>query len=90
MKTFLIERHVPNAGKLTPAELKAISQTSCNVLNEMGPSIKWLHSYVTGDKLYCKYMAENEELIRVHGAKGGFPVNEIMEVETMIGPATAN
>jgi len=90
MKTFLIERHIPGAGKLSPAELKAISQTSCNVLDEMWPAIKWIHSYVTGDKVYCVYMAENEELLRIHGMKGGFPVNVIMEVAATISPTTAN
>src|SRR5215510_5684800 len=66
MKTYLIEREIPNAGKLTPAELKSISQTSCNVLKDMGPKIQWIESYVTGDKIYCVYKAESEELIREH------------------------
>lgn len=89
MKTYLIEREIPNAGKLTPAELKAISQTSCGVLKEMGPKIQWVHSYVTGNKIYCIYKAENEELIREHGKKGGFPVNSITEISSTISPATA-
>ena len=89
MKTYLIEREIPAAGKFTPAELKGISQTSCGVLEAMGPQIKWLHSYVVADKIYCVYQAENEDLVREHGAKGGFPVTNIMEVGTTISPATA-
>ena len=89
MKTYLIERVIPDAGKFTPAELKGISQTSCGVLQEMGPQIKWIHSYVVADKIYCVYQAENEDLIRQHGSKGGFPVTNIMEVGTTISPATA-
>ena len=90
MKTFLIEREIPNAGKFTPAELKGISQKSCSVLQEMGPGIQWINSYVTGDKIYCIYKAESEELIRKHAEKGGFPANTIVEVGTVISPATAN
>ncbi|HYF32967.1 MAG TPA: DUF4242 domain-containing protein [Chitinophagaceae bacterium] len=90
MKTYLIEREIPNAGKLTPAELKAISQTSCSVLKEMGPRIQWIHSYVTGNKIFCIYKAENPELIREHAKKGGFPANTITEISSTISPATAN
>src|SRR5205809_2144392 len=90
MKTYLIEREIPNAGKLTPEQLKSISQTSCNVLKEMGPKIQWIQSYVTGDKIYCVYKAENEELIREHAKKGGFPANAIIEISSVISPATAN
>jgi Protein of unknown function (DUF4242) len=89
MKTYLIEREIPNAGKLTPEQLKGISQTSCSVLKEMGPKIKWIHSYVTGNKIYCIYQAENEELIREHAKKGGFPANTITEISSVISPATA-
>ena len=89
MKTYLIEREIPNAGKLTPAELKSISQTSCSVLKDMGPKIQWVQSYVTGNKIYCVYKAENEELIREHGKKGGFPVTSISEISSTISPATA-
>ena len=89
MKTYVIERDLPGIGKSTPADLKSISQTSCNVLDGLGPQIKWMHSYVTGDKIYCVYQAENEELIREHGVKGGFPVTNIMEVKSTISPATA-
>jgi len=90
MKTYVIEREIPNAGKLTTEELKAISQTSCSVLKEMGPKIQWVHSYVTGNKIYCIYKAESAELIKEHAKKGGFPANSIVEVATIISPATAN
>ena len=90
MKTYLIERQIPGAGKLTPEQLKAISQTSCNVLKQMGPKIQWIESYVTRDKIYCIYKAGNEELIREHAKKGGFPANTIVEVSSIISPATAN
>lgn len=89
MKTYVIEREIPNAGKLTPAELKAISQTSCSVLKDMGPKIQWIHSYVTGNKIYCIYKAENAELIKEHAKRGGFPANSVSEVATVISPATA-
>ncbi|MDE3184247.1 MAG: DUF4242 domain-containing protein [Bacteroidota bacterium] len=89
MKTYLIERDIPGAGKFTPEQLKAISQKSCSVLKEMGPDIEWIQSYVTGDKIFCVYKAENEDLIREHAKKGGFPANKITEVVTGISPATA-
>jgi hypothetical protein len=89
MKTYLIERDIPNAGKLTPEQLKAISQKSCSVLQHMGPQIQWIQSYVTGDKIFCVYKAENEDLIREHAKEGGFPANVITEVATTISPATA-
>jgi hypothetical protein len=89
MKTYLIEREIPDAGKLTPEQLKAISQKSCTVLKEMGPRIQWIQSYVTGNKIYCIYKAENAELIKEHAKKGGFPANSIVEVPTVISPATA-
>lgn len=89
MKTYLIERDIPNAGKLTPDQLKAISQKSCSVLQHMGPQIQWIQSYVTGDKIFCVYKAENEDLIREHAKEGGFPANVITEVSTVISPATA-
>lgn len=90
MKTYVIERNIPGAGDLTAEQLKGISQTSCTVLKEMGPKIEWLHSYVTGEKVYCVYKAENKELIEDHAKKGGFPANSINEVATMISPETAN
>lgn len=90
MKTFLIERNVPGAGKLTASDLKNIAIASCNVLDEMGPSIEWINSYVSDDKLHCVYRAENEELIRIHGKKGNFPVTTVREVVNTFSPATAN
>ena len=90
MKTYLIEKEIPDAGKLTAAQLKGISQTSCAVLKEMGPQIQWIQSYVTGNKIYCVYKAESEELIREHAKKGGFPANTIVEISSVISPATAN
>jgi hypothetical protein len=89
MKTFVIEREIPAAGSFTQEQLKSISQTSCSVLKEMGPKIQWVHSYVTGNKIYCVYKAENEELIREHAKKGGFPANSVAEVSSTISPATA-
>ena len=89
MKTYVIERVIPGAGDLTAEQLKGISQTSCKVLNEMGPKIEWLQSYVTGDKIYCVYKAESKELVEEHAKKGGFPANSISEVATVISPATA-
>jgi len=87
---YVIERELPGAGKLTAEELQAISQTSCGVLNEMGDeNIKWLHSYVTGDKIYCVYKAKNEDLVREHAMKGGFPANSVAEVKIVIDPSTA-
>jgi competence protein ComGC len=89
MKTYVIEREIPEAGKLTADELKGISQTSCNVLNEMGPSIEWLHSYVTENKIYCVYRTTDKELLKKHAEKGGFPINSISELSAQISPATA-
>jgi hypothetical protein len=89
MKTYVIEREIPNAGKFTGEELKAISQKSCGVLKDMGPTIQWIQSYVTGNKIYCVYKAESAELIREHAKKGGFPANSISEVANIISPATA-
>ena len=89
LHTYVIERNIPGAGKLSAAELKAISQTSCTVLKEMGPKIQWIHSYVTGDKIYCIYKAESIELVQEHAKKGGFPANSIAEVTTIISPETA-
>lgn len=89
MKTYLIEREITDAGKLTPDQLKGISQKSCSVLKDMGPDIAWVHSYVTGNKIVCVYKAKNEELIKEHAAKGGFPANTITEVSSVISPATA-
>jgi hypothetical protein len=89
MKTYLIEREIPGAGKFTTEQLKTISQKSCFVLEEMGPEVQWEHSYVTGNKIFCIYKAENEELIREHADKGGFPANNIIEISSVISSATA-
>lgn len=89
MKTFVIERVIPGAGNLTAEQLKGISKTSCSVLTEMGPQIEWQQSYVTGDKVYCVYKAENMALIEEHAKKGGFPANSISEVKNVISPMTA-
>ena len=89
MPQYLIERNIPGAGKLTPAELQGISQKSCSVLNTMGPQIQWVHSYVTENQVMCVYRAPNEELIREHARQGGFPADKISEIKTTIDPTTA-
>jgi hypothetical protein len=89
MPKFVIEREIPGAGKLTAAELKTISRKSCGVLSSMGPSVQWVHSYVTGDKIYCVYHATDESLVRRHAELGGFPANRISQVFGIIDPATA-
>ncbi len=87
---YVIERDIPDAGKLTPAQLKHIAQTSCAVLKKMGPKIEWLYSYVTPDKIFCVYVASNEGMIREHAEEGGFPANSINQVSTIISPKTAD
>jgi len=89
MPKFVIERELPGAGKLSADQLKAISQTSCGVLTKMGTSIQWQQSYVTSDKIYCIYIADNAELVREHARQGGFPANSVSEVSAMIDPTTA-
>jgi hypothetical protein len=89
MPRYLIERELPGAGKLSPAELKAISQKSCGVLSRMGPQIQWVHGYVTGDKIYCVYRAPNAEMVREHARQGGFPANRVSEVKSVVDPTTA-
>ena len=89
MPKYVIEREIPGAGKLTANELKAISQKSCGVLRQMGPQIQWVESFVTGDKVYCVYIAPDVEAIRQHAALGGFPANRISEVKRVIDPTTA-
>jgi hypothetical protein len=89
MPRYVIERDLPGAGDLSPEQLQAVSQKSCSVLNDLGPQIQWEHSYVTADKIYCVYRADNEELIRRHAAQGGFPASRISEVKTIIDPTTA-
>ena len=89
MPKYLIERDIPGAGKLTPQELQGVAQKSCGVLQRLGPQIQWVHSYVTGDKVYCVYVAPNEEMVRKHAAEGGFPANRISEIVGTIDPTTA-
>ncbi len=89
MPKFVIEREIPGAGSLSQQELQNISQASCGVLQKMGPQIQWLQSYVTGDKIYCVYIAPNEEMIREHATQGGFPANRVSEVKSIIDPTTA-
>lgn len=89
MPKYIIEREIPNAGALTAEQLQGISQKSCSVLHAMGPQIQWLQSYVTGDKVYCVYIAPDEASIREHAEKGGFPANRISEIKTVIDPTTA-
>jgi cell division inhibitor SulA len=86
---YVIERALPGAGDLSSEELQGISQTSCNVLGEMGPQIQWVQSHVTDDKIYCTYIAPNEEMVRQHAQKGGFPANKVFEVHSTIDPTTA-
>lgn len=89
MPKYVIEREIPGAGKLTAEQLKGISQTSCGVLQNLGPKINWLHSYVTKDKIYCVYIAPNEDMIIEHAKQGGFPANKISKVSTIIDPTTS-
>jgi hypothetical protein len=89
MPKYVIEREIPGAGKLSPEQLKGISQTSCGVLSKMGTQIQWVQSYVTTDKLYCVYNAPNREMILEHARLGGFPANVVSEVATVIDPTTA-
>jgi Nickel responsive protein SCO4226-like len=89
MPKFLIEREIPGAGNLKPQELHAISQKSCAVLSKLGPQIQWVESYVTADKLYCVYIAPNEEMVREHARQGGFPANRVAEIKSIIDPTTA-
>jgi Nickel responsive protein SCO4226-like len=89
MPKYVIEREIPGAGKLSKNELHAISQKSCGVLRNMGPQIQWVESFVTSDKIYCVYIAPDEQAIREHARQGGFPANRISEVKTMIDPTTS-
>ncbi len=89
MPKYVIERELPGAGGLSAGELQAISQKSCSVLTELGPQIQWVESYVTDDKIYCVYIAPNQEMIREHASRGGFPVNRISQVRAVIDPTTA-
>jgi Protein of unknown function (DUF4242) len=89
MPKFVIEREIPDAGKLSTAELKAIAMKSCSVLRDMGPKIQWQQSYVTDNKIFCVYIADDEESVREHAAQGGFPANAICRVHAVIDPTTA-
>ncbi len=89
MPKYVIEREIPGAGNLTTDQLQAISQKSCGVLNQLGPEIQWVQSYVTDNKIYCVYIAPNEEMVREHATKGGFPANSVAEVKRVIDPTTA-
>jgi len=89
MPQFVIERDMPGVGGLGANELKGASEKSCSVLRDLGPEIQWVHSYVTDDKIYCIYRAANEDIIREHAQRGGFPANSISQVRTMIDPTTA-
>jgi hypothetical protein len=89
MPKYVIERDIPGAGNLSPQQIKAISQTSCGVLRNLGPQIQWIQSYVTGDRIYCVYIAPSEETVREHARQGGFPANRVSEVKFMMDPTTA-
>jgi hypothetical protein len=89
MPKFLIEREIPGAGALHPQQLRAISQKSCSVLRNLGPLVQWVESYVTADKIYCVYIAPDEQMVREHARLGGFPANRISEIKTIIDPTTA-
>ncbi len=89
MPKYVIEREIPGAGKLTADELRGISQKSCAVLTEMGPTIQWVHSYVTDNKIYCVYIAPNEQMIREHARQGGFPANRVSRIDAVIDPTTS-
>ena len=89
MPKYVIEREIPGAGKLSAEQLKGISQTSCGVLSKMGTQIQWVNSYVTTDKIYCVYIAPNEEMVREHASQGGFPANSVSQISAIIDPATA-
>ena len=90
MPKYIIERDIPGAGQLTADDLRGIAQTSCGVLNKLGTAIQWVESYVTPDKVYCVYIAANEELLREHARQGGFPINKIAEVKSVIDPTTSH
>jgi hypothetical protein len=89
MPKYVIERDIPGVGNISPQEVVAISQKSCSVLKNLGPQIQWVHSYVTGDKIYCVYIAPNEEMVREHAKQGGFPANRVSEVKLVIDPTSA-
>ncbi len=88
MPKYVIEREIPNAGRLSESDLQAISQKSCDVLGTLGPEIQWVESYVVDDKIYCVYIAPNEELVKEHARLGGFPANKVSEVRAIIDPVS--
>ena len=89
MPKYVIEREIPGAGSMSAQDLHAVSQKSCSVLQNLGPQIQWVQSYVTGDKIYCIYIAPSEDMIRAHAQQGGFPANRISEIKNVIDPTTA-
>ena len=89
MPKFLIEREIPGAGEMSPQQLQGVAEKSCSVLRELGPQIQWLQSYVTDNKIYCVYIAPNQEMVREHAKRGGFPANSISEIREIIDPTTA-
>lgn len=89
MPKYVIERAIPGVGALKAAELQAVSQKSCSVLQDLGPDVQWVHSYVTGDKMYCVYNAASEDLVREHARRGGFPANSVARVMSIVDPTTA-
>ena len=89
MPKYIIEREVPGAGKMMPQQLRAIAEKSCLTLRAMGPQIQWMESFVTGDKIYCVYIAPSEEVVREHARLGGFPANRVSEIKAIIDPTTS-
>ncbi len=89
MPKFLIEREIPGAGSMSPEQFQAVAEKSCSVLRDLGPRIQWVQSYVTDSKIYCIYIAPNEEMVREHAARGGFPANRVSEIKSVIDPTTA-
>ena len=89
MPKFLIEREIPGAGSMSPEQFQAVAEKSCSVLRDLGPRIQWVQSYVTDNKIYCVYIAPNEEMVREHAARGGFPANRVSEIKSVIDPTTA-
>ena len=89
MPKYVIEREIPGAGNLSPQDLQGIAQKSCSVLENLGPQIQWVESYVTADRVYCVYIAPSEDMIRSHAQQGGFPANKISEIKTVIDPTTS-
>ncbi|HET9099653.1 MAG TPA: DUF4242 domain-containing protein [Acidobacteriaceae bacterium] len=89
MPKFLIEREIPGAGSMSPGQFQVVAEKSCSVLRDMGPTIQWVQSYVTDNKIYCVYIAPNQEMVREHAARGGFPANRISEIKSVIDPTTS-